>query len=362
MKTKVKKKTKEPKRDAVDLPKKKSVVAKRRKTKEKKHVTEEKEDNRFSFDEEIVIGVTKKEEPKQEKQNPKQNKKRKKQIAHKKKIENTKQGKVTKKQDPKPVKRKAISQEEKEKREKKRKRTLHLIQYTMLGALLITVILCAMYSPIFNVQTIQVEGNDLITKKEIISLSQIQIEQNTFQLSKRNIEKQIKQNAYIEKVEIKRKLPSTILLQVEERKPAYLLEYAGSYVYLDKQGYMLEIKAEKLELPILQGARTQTSDFVVGNRLCREDLEVLSTVLKIMELAQENQINTLITRIDIEEKENLKLILETKEKVAYLGDSSNLNTKILTIKSILEKTEQIPGEIFVNKDLNKEYPVFRERV
>lgn len=81
-----------------------------------------------------------------------------------------------------------------------------------------------------------------------------------------------------------------------------------------------------------------------------------------MELCKTEEIETLITRIDIKDKENIRLILETKEKTAYIGDSSNLNTKILTMKAILEKEEGKAGEIFVNMDLNKENPIFRERV
>ena len=131
---------------------------------------------------------------------------------------------------------------------------------------------------------------------------------------------------------------------------------------MDKQGYLLEITQEKLELPILQGAMTKSEDFVVGNRLCLEDLETLSSIAKIMEIAEINEIAEFITGIDIADKSNIKLIFGKQEKTAYLGDNSNLNTKILTIKSVLEKEDGKAGEIFVNIDLNKEYPIFRERV
>lgn len=345
-----------------EIPKKK--IAKKKQNKKNANKKQEEKNEKFSFDNEIVIGVTKKEEPKKETKNQVKSKKTQVEKRKVEKEKNTNKKKNKKKQNnkKKAVKKEHISLEEQEKQKRKKRKIIHMIKYGTLCALFIIVILCAMFSPLFNIKTIQVEGNEIITKNEIISLSQIQIEQNTFQLSKNKIAKQIKQNAYIENVTITRKLPSTILIQIEERKPAYLLEYAGSYVYLDKQGYLLEISTEKLELPILQGAATETSNFTVGNRLCLEDLEKLSIVLKVMELAQANEIDTLITRIDIEEQENLKIIFETKEKTAYLGDSSNLNTKILMIKSILEKEEGKAGEILVNMDLNKEDPVFRERV
>lgn len=334
------------------------------KTSKKKMKTKvNEENNRFSFDEEIVIGVTKKEEPKKKQNNTKKKANHNKQPNNQKKKETKKRKKKPQKQTKKePVQRPTISPEEREKRNKKRKRARGLIKYGTLSVLLIAVILCAMYSPLFAIKTIEVEGNDVISKNEIISLSQIRIDENTFALSKNKVRKQIKENAYVEEVNLIRKLPSTIILQIQERKPAYMLEYAGSYVYVDKQGYMLEINSEKLELPILQGAVTQTEDLVAGNRLCKEDLVKLSTALKIMELAQTNEMEALITRIDIEKDDDFKIVMETKEKTAYLGDNSNLNTKMLTVKAILEKTEGKAGDILVNIDLNKEYPVFRERV
>lgn len=310
-------------------------------------------------EQEIIIGVTRMQEPTNRSANEKNNKKAKSKNKKKKNQQKAQKKNNTSKRKVPP---KVVSQEEQEKIIKKRKRVIFALKYGALSILFITLILCAMFSPLFNIKTIEVQGNEKVTESEIISLSQIQIEQNTFQLNKRKIKKQIKQNAYIGKVKISRKLPSTLIIQVEERKPTYLLEYAGAYVYVDKQGYFLEIAQEKLELPILQGAITEVSEFSVGNRLCTEDLETLSLVAQIMEVAEINELSNLITRIDISKPKNIKLIFEKQEKTAYLGDNTNLNTKILTIKSILEKEEGKAGEIFVNIDLNKENAVFRERV
>lgn len=234
----------------------KERVAKKTKEQEKR----KKQENRFSFEQEIVIGVTKKQEPKKE--NTKTNHKKKKRN---KKVTKNSQKKTNQKarKPKKSIPKKELSEEEIEKIAKKRKRRIFILKCIALCILLITLILCAMFSPLFNIKTIQVRGNQKITENEIISLSQIAIEQNTFQLNKRKIKRQIKQNAYIEDVKIIRTLPSTIIIQVEEREPAYLLEYAGGYIYLDKQGYILEITQEKLELPILQEAATPTTEFQV---------------------------------------------------------------------------------------------------
>lgn len=339
--------------------KKKAVRSK--KNKKKIDENKEKDNELFSFDNEIVIGVTKKTEPKKQVEKKSKNKNSKKKSSSKKVAKAQVNNKSVKKPSSKNNNKNQVKKDTKNLNKKKRKIT-HIIKYGTLTILFISVVLCAMFSPLFNIKVIDVEGNEKISKNEIISLSQIQIEENTFKISKNKIVNQIKENAYIDEVTIKRKLPSSIVITIEERKPAYLLEYANGYVYLDKQGYMLEINSEKLELPILQGASTETSNFATGNRLCMEDLEKLSTLIKVMELAKVNEISSLITRIDIENKQNIKLIFETKDKVAYLGDATNLIDKIPLIKKILEDNESKAGEIFVNMDLNKENPIFRERV
>lgn len=306
----------------------------------------------FSFDDEMVIGVNKKREentPKKKKNNTKNNSKKNKKKKNNKKAKNKKTKRM-------------LTDEEIEIQRIKRMKKLKIAKYLMLIALFITLIVVTMFSPLFNIKSIVVTGNNKITQNEIISLSQVQLEENTYKINKYKVKQRIKENAYIEDVTIKRKLPSELQISIVERQVAFMIEYGASFVYIDNQGYILEISENKLELPILQGIQTESAQFEAGKRLENEDLQKMNTVLKIMEIAKNNDISNIITRIDIEDEKNYKIIFETKEKTAYLGDNSNLNTKILTIKAILEKNEGIAGEIFVNMDLNTNYPIFRERV
>ena len=306
----------------------------------------------FSFDDEMVIGVNKKREentPKKKKNNTKNNSKKNEKKKNNKKAKNKKTKRM-------------LTDEEIEIQRIKRMKKLKIAKYLMLIALFITLIVVTMFSPLFNIKSIVVTGNNKITQNAIISLSQVQLEENIYKINKYKVKQRIKENAYIEDVTIKRKLPSELQISIVERQATFMIEYGASFVYIDNQGYILEISENKLELPILQGIQTESAQFEAGKRLENEDLQKMNTVLKIMEIAENNDISNIITRIDIEDEENYKIIFETKEKTAYLGDNSNLNTKILTIKAILEKNEGIAGEIFVNMDLNTNYPIFRERV
>lgn len=141
-----------------------------------------------------------------------------------------------------------------------------------------------------------------------------------------------------------------------------MIEYGSGYIYINNQGYILEIATEKIEKPILQGIETSLEELQPGSRLCTEDLNKMSTVIKIMNFAESNEIANLITRIDIENDANYKILLESEEKVVYLGDSTYLDRKIQWVKKIIEETKNISGEILLNIDLNKNNPVFRQSV
>lgn len=223
----------------------------------------------------------------------------------------------------------------------------------------IVLIMLLLTSGLFNIKTIEVEGNKKISDEKIISLSSIQLYTNLFKINKKDIKEKIKENAYIENVTISSQLPSTLKIVVEERTPKYMLQFADSYVYINNQGYMLEISNEKLEIPILIGFTTDLSNIKAGNRINIDDLKKMDMVIKIYEAARSNDLGNLITKIDISNEKNYTLVLESEGKRVYLGDCSDLNTRILYLKAILEKSAGRNGEIFLNIDLNSQDAYFR---
>ena len=73
----------------------------------------------------------------------------------------------------------------------------------------------------------------------------------------------------------------------------------NGYAYINNQGYILEISQEKLDLPVIQGAKTSEEKIVPGNRLDKEDLEKLETAITITKIWKNNEIEQKITSISI---------------------------------------------------------------
>lgn len=253
------------------------------------------------------------------------------------------------------------SPKEKEKKKKKRRKIFRTIKVLMIIFILIGGIAYFLLSPIFNITNINVSGNEKISSEEILSLSQLQKNENIFKINKQDTREKIKQNAYIDTVEIKRTLPDTVTIVVTERTATYQINFANLYMLINNQGYMLEATEMNENMPVIVGIATSEEDIKAGNRLCVDDLEKLEDVLKISESAKSNNLDQLITKIDITNKDDYVVEMKAEKKTVHFGDTTNLALKMLYVSDIISK-EKDEGEIFVNTDLENKGAIFRKKV
>ncbi len=244
----------------------------------------------------------------------------------------------------------------------KRMSTFHIVKWTSLVIIIIATGIYFMLSPFFNIKEINVQGIERLTAEEVISLSRINLDENTFKIQASEVQKLIKQNAYVDNVYVKRRLPDKIEIQVIERKPTFMILFGNAYVYLNNQGYLLEVAKEPLEIPAIVGFVTPENEIHEGNRLCSEDLQRLDQVLQIMKSAESNGIKDLITKINIHDKQDYILELKSEKKTVHIGNTTNLSTKMLYVDSILNENKGVEGEIFVNTDLNNKGAIFRKKI
>ncbi len=247
-------------------------------------------------------------------------------------------------------------------KQKKKSKKLIIAIFTII-VLITGITIFALTTPIFNITNIEVQGNEKLEPETIISLSEIQKGENLFAIKKSKVISSIKENKYVNSVKIKRKLPDTIILSIEERKVKYQINLINSFAYIDQNGYILENSTVKAEVPVLIGFEINENEMLNKERLGENDLIKLNDMYKIMEAAKEIEIDNLITEINTENKEDYLLILESKNKRIYIGDTSNLTNKMLYIQKIIEKEEGKSGIIFINGDLSAGFkPYFREDV
>lgn len=258
--------------------------------------------------------------------------------------------------------RRNVLQNEDRKMQKKKKRNKKILKWTSIIVLVTVGLVFTLTSPLFNINEIKIENNNALSDEKIISLSGLSKGQNIFRFLKSDVINKIKEDNYVEDVKVSRSLPGTVVIDIKERNRDFSLKFLNGYAYINNQGYILEIADNDIEATVIQGIETPEENIVPGNRLDTEDLKKLEVAIEIMTIAKENEINNKIKTIDISDKNEYILYLEDN-KMADLGDSSNLTTKMLYVKKIMELEEGKEGTIFVNGDFtNKFKAYFREKV
>ena len=244
---------------------------------------------------------------------------------------------------------------------RKRKARKIAIKYSFVFVLFIFAVILFLLSPVFYIKNIEVEGNSKISSEQIKALLQINSTTNIFEESNNKVNAKLKENKYIEKADVRRILPSTLKVNVVEREVEYLLEYANSYAYTDKKGNILEVSANPVEGKVkIIGYSTKSLN--EQEKLDESDIEKLNNVNSILQSAEQFEIRNKITSINIADQDDYQIYIESEKKIVHLGDTKNLDTKMIYIKAILEKEKGNDGEIFVNMDLNKKQPYFRQNV
>ena len=116
------------------------------------------------------------------------------------------------------------------KRKRKRRRSRFGVFFKLLCGVALVAALTFGATVFFQVETIAVTGNSRYTQEEIISASGVEVGDNLFRMSKKQISEQIlHQLPYVESVSILRGLPSTLTFQVTEWDAVAQVEvYSGS--------------------------------------------------------------------------------------------------------------------------------------
>ena len=234
-----------------------------------------------------------------------------------------------------------------------------------LGLLIFCIIIfnIVIFSNLFKIRKITVINNSKLNAEEIIQNSGLKIGNKLFRPSSGKIKNKVQENAYIEHAKITKKINGEVIIEVQERTPAYMLQLEDGYGYINNQGYILEVADTNNGLPIIQGIATNEEEIVPNSRLNEDDLTSLENIIKIMDIAKENNLDTKVTSIDITNKNQYSIYIQEEKKRIHLGENTNLGNKMLYAISIMEKEKGIEGDIYVNGDLNNKFqPYFREKV
>ncbi|MDO4173773.1 MAG: FtsQ-type POTRA domain-containing protein [Eubacteriales bacterium] len=221
-------------------------------------------------------------------------------------------------------------------RRKKRRRQRIIIQRVILVVLLIAVIVLAP-TIFFRVSQITVTGDTRYTADELIEASGVSNGDNMFFLDTKRIISNMEQTyPYLGTIELHRKMPSTLQIEVSDRTPVLSVEHGQGYLLLDLTGKVLE-ETDTAQENTAQVLGASSDGLAVGDTVDSEHEKIMA-VLHLMELMNQYEMDTSIRSIDVQKAYDVRVQYEDRYTI-LLGsmEEDKLEHKIQFLQAILKE-------------------------
>ena len=157
--------------------------------------------------------------------------------------------------------------------------------------------------------------------------------------------------SYVKSANIKRKLPDTININIEERKRVVQLKMLSNYMLIDNEGYVLEVSDIRVdELPCFVGFNIENLE--PGNNISNDKIG-----MKLLDFFNEDELIPTISAmntINYDTNEEINIDLNNSISVAF-GPLYNVKYKLRLLDKILndiEKKQLKCNMIIMNKGEN----------
>lgn len=140
--------------------------------------------------------------------------------------------------------------------------------YLLLGTVFLFLILMALLFLPLPFGHIELKGNQDVTMENVIFEGEIKEPVNTLQISTATVKDRLSKDLRIEDVEIARKFPGTIVINIQERKNAAAIQTEFGYVIVDKEGLVI-----KNDTSIKNGDYLMITGKKLGNVLLGDQIE-----------------------------------------------------------------------------------------
>jgi cell division septal protein FtsQ len=142
------------------------------------------------------------------------------------------------------------------------------------------------------------------------------------------LQKQLEREKWIRHVEIRRVLPSGMVLYVKERVPSVILEMSGKLMIADEDGVLLDAYAPrygKLDVPVFKGIAGKNTESY--RQYQEENTARIHHALNMLSEIESGSPDyaRMISEVDISDRSNLKIMLVDNTAEIYLGKEDYLN-------------------------------------
>lgn len=225
---------------------------------------------------------------------------------------------------------------------KKRRNKGIIIMVIILSALLLLAGAAFYVMQKYTVQTVYVKGNVHYTQDEICNIVMDgPLGHNSLYLKFKYSDKGVKNIPFVDTMDVNILSPDTIEIIVYEKALAGCVAYMDSYMYFDREGYVVESSNITTEgVPLIAGL--QFDHAVLGERLPVENESIFTTIMDLKKLLDKYSLTA--DKIFFQSSDDITIYFG-EVKAALGDDKSQLENKLMRLPQILEKLDGKAGTL-----------------
>jgi len=225
------------------------------------------------------------------------------------------------------------------------KRKIRNRRIFILSVFIIVMLLCVcLFTPLFAISEISVTGNTLLSAEDIIADSGIIEGENVFRISKRKAKRALEPLPYIEGVEVKRKFPARVVIEIDEAKQDIIIDTPQEFIITTVDGRVLNKTEDVTELtaPIVYGISVTEAE--PAKRIKATEDALLDMQLQRMKCFYDTDFWPEIDEFYVSDLSNFMLIMKSGMKVTFgsVHNAEGLQRKIKMMTQILPQIKQTP--------------------
>ena len=199
--------------------------------------------------------------------------------------------------------------------------------FLVMVSFMLSVFVYAYTSDKFNLHAIAFFGCKELDPKQLEAIIRQNFPANILRINLGDLQTRLEQVRWVKNVEIRRVLPSDLIIYIQERTPSVPIEFRSELMLADKDGIMLDRydpKYGKLDVPVFKGVLGEDAESYrlyqeENSARIRQGLQMLSEIE-----SGSPQGTRKISEVDISDRENLKILLVNDTAEVYLGEKDYL--------------------------------------
>ncbi|MGN1134579.1 MAG: cell division protein FtsQ/DivIB [Oscillospiraceae bacterium] len=216
-------------------------------------------------------------------------------------------------------------------------------------AALVMIILCMTCFFNYDTNSVVINGVTLYDKNQIFVVGGIPNKGNLIRTDTKKIEKRLSDNlVYIDSVSVKKKFPSSLIIDVKEAAKAADIQVDDKYYVLSNSGKILEAGNDKRNSNIPLVKVKGLKSVKAGEALETNDVLTTKVLLEFMDNIQQLDFKK-ITQIDLTDRADIKFVYNNNIKVT-VGSSLDLDYKLKYLKIVITEKlgDNYKGSVIYN--------------